>query len=86
MANRSVRFTRHAQDRCQQRNATEQEILYAIEHGTRDPVGTGRILCRATFPLDGAEQGSRYSVKQVTPLITVGADEISVVTVYVFFG
>ncbi len=44
-----VKISNHAMDSCNKRGATINEVLSAIEQGTREPVKLGRIMCRLNF-------------------------------------
>ncbi|MEA3277551.1 MAG: DUF4258 domain-containing protein [Pseudomonadota bacterium] len=80
-----IRLSRHAQEQCQERGATEQEVRIAVEQGTRESAKHGRELCRFNFSFNQAWQGTHYPIKQVAPVIKEEADEIVVITVYTFF-
>lgn len=80
-----VRLTKHALEQCQERGATPGEVSQAIERGTREQAKMNRTLCRLNFMYDDSWQGTRYSVKQVAPVIVEEPDEIVVVTVYTFY-
>ncbi len=41
-----IRLSRHAQQQCQERGASDSEVLIAIEQGRREPAKQGRELCR----------------------------------------
>lgn len=60
-----VRLHPHAQDRMQERGATEEEVVGTIEHGERFTAKHGRTGFRRNFPFDGAWNDRRYSTKQV---------------------
>jgi len=79
-----IRLTRHAVDQCAERGATEDEVYYAIEHGSREPAKRGRSVCRYNFAHDGMWQGKHYAIKQVAP-VKEELEEVVVVTVYTFF-
>ena len=74
-----IRLTRHARQQSVERGATEAEVRHAIQHGSREPVKAGRMLCRFAFPYDQLWQGKRYAIKQVVPVIAEGAAEIVVI-------
>lgn len=79
-----IRLTKHAQEQCAERGTTHAEVTTAVSEGTRLPAKQGRELCRRNFPCSSPWQGKEYAVKQVAPVIKEEADEIVVVTVYVF--
>lgn len=80
-----IRLTRHAVEQCAERGATEAEVCYAIEHGSREPAKHGRMLCRYNFSYNRLWQDNHYAIKQVVPVIREEPEEIIVVTVYTFF-
>jgi hypothetical protein len=80
-----IRWTRHAQEQCVERGATESEVREAIRRGTRQPAKQGRTLCRFNFPYGRLWQGKLYAIKQVAPVIVEETHEIVVITVYTFY-
>ena len=80
-----IRLTRHAEEQCQERGATEAEVYEAIRHGTKEAAKQGRELCRYNFPFNRSWQSTYYAIKQVAPVVKEEADEIVVITVYTFF-
>lgn len=80
-----IRLTKHAQEQCAERGATEAEVRQAVEEGSRRAAKWGREVCRFNFPFAGTWQGNRYAIKQVAPVIKEEANEIVVITVYVFY-
>ncbi len=80
-----IRLTKHAQEQCVDRGATEDEVRQAIELGSREPAKHGRELCRFNFPFGKTWQGKLYAIKQVAPVIKEEAREIVVITVYTFY-
>lgn len=80
-----VRLTKHAQEQCIERGATELEVRYAILNGYREPAKLGRQICRFSFPFNKNWQGKLYVVKQVAPVIKEEQNEIVVITVYTMY-
>ena len=80
-----IRLTRHAQEQCQERGASEEEVNLAIRHGIKETAKQGRELCRYNVTFNQSWQGTHYAIKQVAPVIKEEADEIVVITVYTFF-
>ena len=80
-----TRLTNHSRLQCDERGASEEEVLKAVREGVREPAKAGRLLCRYNFPFNGLWQGNRYSVKQVAPIIREESDETVVITVYTFY-
>ena len=61
----NVRIHPHAAKRMQERGATEDEVISAIEAGERFPAKFGRTGFRRNFPFDGAWRGKPYNTKQI---------------------
>ena len=80
-----IRLTKHAQEQCVERGATDAEVRHAIEHGTREPAKMGRQMCRFNFAFGQTWQGNTYAIKQVAPVIKEESQEIVVITVYTFY-
>jgi len=80
-----IRLTKHAQEQCIERGATEAEVRQAIQQGSREPAKMGREICRFNFPFGQSWQGNVYAIKQVAPVIKEESDEIVVITVYTFY-
>jgi hypothetical protein len=70
---------------CEERGASDDEVVQAVREGTREPAKLGRTLCRFNFGFNRSWQGNWYAVKQVAPVIREDAKEIVVVTVYTFY-
>jgi hypothetical protein len=60
-----VRLHPHAQERMQERGATEEEIRAAIEHGEQFPAKFGRTGFRRNFHFDQEWRGRHYQTKQI---------------------
>lgn len=82
---KAIRLTKHAQEQCVERGATEDEVRQAIEQGSREPAKQGRELCRFNFAFGRSWQGQHYAIKQVAPIVKEGTHEIVVITVYTFY-
>ena len=80
-----IRLTRHAQEQCIERGATESEVCYAILNGNREPAKLGREICHFSFSFNKNWQEKFYAVKQVAPVIKEEQDEIVVITVYTMY-
>ena len=80
-----IRLTKHAQEQCIERGATESEVRYAILNGYREPAKLSREICRFSFPFNKNWQGKFYAVKQVAPVIKEEQDEIVVITAYTMY-
>ena len=80
-----VIFSRHALDQLADRGASEDEIKTAIQQGEEVPAKAGRKAFRKNFPFNSTWKGRHYEVKQVMPIVGEEAEQIIVVTVYVFY-
>ena len=84
-AAKPVIFTRHAQDRMQERGAREEDVRAALRLGQREPGQRGLVLYRMNFEFKRERDGRYYGVQQVVPVVDEEADRIVVVTVYTFY-
>ena len=73
----------HAQERIQERGATEDEVTATVERGERFAAKHGRTGFRCNFPFDGEWSGRRYSTKQVEVYAIEEKAGWSVITVIV---
>jgi hypothetical protein len=80
-----IRLTQHARERCVQRGATEDDVREAILSGSREPTRKRRQMCRLNIEFGKEWQGTTYPIKQVAPVIAETDDEITVITVFVFY-
>jgi hypothetical protein len=80
-----IRLTEHARERCRARGASEEEVRDAIRRAPHEDARHNRRTCRANFAFDANWRGVRYAVKQVMPVFVEEAEEIVVVTVYVYY-
>jgi hypothetical protein len=67
------------------RGASECQVQAAIHTGNAEPARKGRIMFRKSFAFGGWWRGKHYSVRQVAPIVAEEADELVIVTVYVFY-
>ena len=83
-----VRLSQHARTRAVQRGAREEEIIECVVDSPSSPAEGGRFLARKTFRFDDVSpiNGRWYRFKTVEPIFAVGAEEILVVTVKVYYG
>jgi hypothetical protein len=80
-----IRLSGHARDNLRYRGTTEEEVKETIRTSPWRPAELGRLECRRDFPY-GCEWNKRvYATKRVRPIFVEGADEIIVVTVYVYY-
>lgn len=80
-----IRLSGHARDQLKYRGATEPEIAEAIRTQVWQPAECGRLECRRDFPFNAEWNGKFYATKQVRPIFVEEANEIVVVTVYVYY-
>lgn len=60
-----IHFHPHALERMEERGATKEEVIAAVEDGEHFPVKFGRTGFRRNFPFDGKWRGKYYRTKQV---------------------
>ena len=80
-----IRLSGHARGNLAFRGTTEEEIVEAIRTATWGPAELGRLECRKNFAYGREWNGRFYETKQVRPIFVEEADEIVVVTVYVYY-
>ncbi len=78
-------FTRHAQERCVRRGASEADVVAAIRNGKREPAQRGLWLYRLNLQYQREWDGTWYAVQQVAPIVDEKEDRFVVVTVYTFY-
>ena len=80
-----VRLHPHAQERLQERGATEEEIQATVAQGEQFPAKFGRTGFRRNFQFDQEWRGRHYRTKQVEAYaVQEGADwlVITIITRY----
>lgn len=80
-----INLSGHARQQMQFRGASEQEVAEAIRSGGWQPAGRGRFECRKEFPFNSIWNKKVYATKQVRPVFVEEANEIVVITVYVYY-
>jgi hypothetical protein len=80
-----VRLHPHAEVRIEERGATRDEIIAAVEHGERFPAKHGRTGFRRNYAYNGLWRGRPYAVKQVEAYAVEESDGWLVITVIVKF-
>ena len=80
-----LRLSGHARDNLRYRGATEEEVKEAIRTAPWGPAELGRLECRKDFPYGREWNKKVYATKRVRPIFVEEADEIVVVTVYVYY-
>ena len=84
-AMKPLRLSGHARDNLRYRGATEEEVKEAIRIALWRPAELGRLECRKDFPYGREWNKKVYATKRVRPIFVEEADEIVVVTVYVYY-
>jgi uncharacterized protein YuzE len=56
---------KHAQERMQERGATEEEVIQTLKEGEKFPAKFGRIGFRRNFSFEGVWRGKIYKTKQI---------------------
>jgi len=82
---KSIRLSGHGQEAILSRGATEQEVVDAVRQSPWEPAELGRTQCHQDFVFGRNWNGRTYATKQVRPIFVEEADEIVVVTVYVYY-
>jgi len=80
-----IRLSGHARETMCYRGATEEEVVEAIQTAPWEPAEGGRLECRKNFTYGRDWNGKFYATKQVRPIFVEEADEIVVITVYVYY-
>lgn len=80
-----VRLHAHAQDRLQERGATQEEVIATIERGERLAAKHGRTGFRCNFAFHGGWNKRQYSTKQIEAYAVEEKDGWLVITVIVKF-
>lgn len=61
----AVRLHPHAQERMEERGATEAEVITTVEAGESFPAKFGRTGFRRNFRFDKDRHGRHYQTKQI---------------------
>jgi len=85
MSTKPIRLSGHARSNLAFRGTTGEEIAEAIRTIPWEPAELGRLECRKDFAYGREWNGKFYETKQVRPIFVEEADEIVVVTVYVYY-
>ena len=80
-----IRMSKHAREQVPFRGATELEVIQAVRTDAWRAAELGRLDCRRNFPFAATSHGKPYATKQVRPIFVDEADEVVVVTVYVYY-
>jgi len=80
-----IRLSMHARENIHFRGATEEEVLETIRTAPWTAAESGRLECRKDFAHGHDWNDKFYTTKQVRPIFVERANEIVVVTVYVYY-
>ena len=80
-----IRLTHHCRMQLAFRGTSQDEILRTIRTTEWQPAELGRLECRKDFLFGRKWNSRRYETKQVRPIFVDEADEIVVITVYVYY-
>jgi hypothetical protein len=83
--NKPIRLSGHARDQAAHRGASAVDIEEAIRSQQWRPAEGGRLECRKEFAFNAEWNSRHYATRQVRPIFIEEADEIVVVTVYVYY-
>ena len=84
-AAKKIQFSGHAAQQLQFRGTTESEVIEAIRTALWQPAESGRTECRKDFAFNSVWNRRQYATRQVHPIFVEEADQIVVVTVYVYY-
>lgn len=77
----AIRIHPHAKERMEERGATEEEVIKAIEQGERFSAKFGRTGFRHNFPFEGKWRGRKYNTKQVEVYAVEEKEDWVIITV-----
>ena len=80
-----IRLSGHARQQLTYRGATEAEVAETIRSAEWQAAEGGRLECRKDFVFNSVWNRREYATKQVRPAFAEEAEEIVVVTVYVYY-
>jgi hypothetical protein len=84
-AGKPIRLSGHARGQVAFRGTTEEEVGEAVRTSPWVPAELGRLECRKDYRFEALWNGVWYQTRQVRPIFVEEADEIVVVTVYVYY-
>lgn len=85
LVRKSIRLSEHAKRQLEYRGATEEEVFDTIRSQTWGSAELGRLDCRKNYIFNAEWNNKYYSTRQVRPIFVDEAEEIVVVTVYVYY-
>jgi len=80
-----IRLSGHARERLAARGATLEELTETIRTAPWGPAESGPFQCRKEFAHGREWNGKVYATKQVRPIFVEEANQILVVTIYVYY-
>jgi hypothetical protein len=80
-----IRLSEHAKQQLKFRGTTEKQVAEAIRTETWEPAEFGRLECQKNYVFKSEWNNKYYDTKQIRPIFVEEADEIIVVTVYVYY-
>ena len=81
-----IEFRDHALENMRKRGATEDEVIWVLEHGRGSDARPPRLAREAVFTKGYDWKGRSYPHKLIKVIYTYDARGIVIVTVLVFFG
>ena len=81
-----IRIDSHALERAEERGTSEAEINDVIRTGFTFPARHSRMGKAKIYPFEQRRHGRYYPQKRVEVIYTVEGDQVTTVTVYVFYG
>ena len=82
---KKIRLSKHAELQANERGASFEEIVEAINHGVREPAKNNRLQSKENFQFNNFWNDTLYTIKQVAPVFVEENDEIIVITVYTYY-
>lgn len=82
----NIRLSKHAEQQCKERGATEEEIKIAILGSDWKEAKNGKFECKYTFQHEAEWNGKYYAFKEVRPIFASEKDEIVVITVFTYYS
>jgi hypothetical protein len=80
-----IRLSGHALSYMDRRGFNLEEVAEAIRTAPWTPAEFGRLECHKDFAFGRAWNGVVYATKRVRPIFVEEADELVVVTVYMYY-
>ena len=82
---KKIKYSKHALEQMMERGAEKEEVDEAISKGEKVPAKKGRQAYRLNFQYDRIWGETWYHIKQVMPIVKEEENELTVVTIYVFY-